>query len=150
MSSQNNCIFCKIYARQVPAKILAENDSAIAFLDAFPLAVGHSLVVPRSHFAKLHEISPEQTNAIFQLVRQVSDAIERSLGAAGSLVAIHNGRAAGQEIPHLHVHIVPRGEGDGAGPVHRLFGSRPKMTDSDLESTKDKIRSSMNPPANRP
>lgn len=136
-----DCIFCKILSGKIPARTVAQNDNAVAILDAFPLVPGHALVMPKAHFAKVQDASPEQSRDVFELVGRVAAAIESGLGAEGSLVAIHNGRAAGQEIPHLHVHIIPRKEGDGAGPVHTMFRSRKKVEPSEMDSILHRISS---------
>ncbi len=95
------------------ARIISENAQAVAFLDAFPLRRGHTLVATRVHRAKLQEIKFDDINSLFGLVSKVADALEKAMDTSSTLIAIHNGKEAGQEIPHLHVHILPRKYGDG-------------------------------------
>ncbi|MDP9197419.1 MAG: HIT family protein [Thermoproteota archaeon] len=120
------------------ARIISENAQAVAFLDAFPLRRGHTLVATRVHRAKLQEIKFDDINSLFGLVSKVADALEKAMDTSSTLIAIHNGKEAGQEIPHLHVHILPRKYGDGGAPVHSFF--EPKISINDLEMDKILIR----------
>lgn len=137
-----NCIFCKIIGGKIPARVVAQNQNAIAILDAFPLAAGHTLVMPKEHVVKVQDADRDQSSDIFELVGKVATAIESGLGVQGSLVAVHNGPTAGQEVPHLHIHIIPRQQGDGAGPVHSMFKTRRKIEPSEMDSILDRIASS--------
>src|SRR4051794_16754545 len=119
--SDPNCIFCKIANGKINARIIGQNDKAVAFLDANPLSIGHTLVIPKSHYEKIQEMNSEYSSAVFGLLWQVSSAVEKAAGVNASTIAIHNGREAGQEVPHVHVHIIPRNIDDGAGPIHSLF-----------------------------
>lgn len=116
-----NCIFCKIINGDVSAKIISETNHSISFLDAFPLTKGHTLVIPKRHCEKLQDLSPSENNDLFSLVYKISSRIDKLTGA--TLIAIHNGKDAGQEIPHVHVHLVPRSSNDSAGAIHSMFDS---------------------------
>jgi histidine triad (HIT) family protein len=132
-----DCIFCKIVSGQIPTKKLKETDHSMAFLDAFPLAKGHTLVIPKNHHVKIQDMSSEENLDLFSLVHKVLPKIDRLMGS--TLVAIHNGKDAGQEIPHVHVHLVPRSADDSAGPIHSMFNSV-KFSDSDIESVYDVLK----------
>ena len=123
-----DCIFCKIVSGQIPTKIIKETLHSMAFLDAFPLAKGHTLVIPKNHHVKIQDMNDEENSDLFSLVHQVLSKIDKLTGA--TLVAIHNGKEAGQEIPHVHVHLVPRTTSDSAGAIHSMFNV---VTFSDLE-----------------
>ena len=127
-----DCIFCKIIDRTIPTKVLADTDHSISFLDAFPLARGHTLVIPKNHREKIQDLSPSENADLFSLVSRMVSRIDKITGS--TLVAIHNGKDAGQEIPHLHVHIVPRSHTDSAGAIHSMFD--PAISISDDESDK--------------
>lgn len=116
-----------------------QNDRALAFLDAFPLAAGHTLIVPKAHFQKIQEMATLDVLAVFNLTHEITDRVESAAGARASTIAIHNGREAGQEVPHVHVHIIPRRPGDGAGPVHSMFRNRPKLSAQDLDALLGKM-----------
>lgn len=127
MKSDLTCIFCKIVKGQIPARILNQDDLAVAMLDAFPLADGHTLVVPKIHYSKIQDMDRDTSASVFSLVRKISAALEKAVNVNSTTIAIHNGKEAGQEIPHLHVHIIPRTKDDGAGPVHSMFENRPSL-----------------------
>lgn len=138
-----NCIFCKIAAGKIPAKIIIQDSKSMAFLDAFPLALGHVLVIPKSHYAKIQDMEKDDSASVFETVRKVVPAVESALGVSSTTIAIHNGKEAGQEIPHLHIHIIPRKAGDGAGPVHSMFKKRPKPDEKEAGSILNSIKDSL-------
>jgi histidine triad (HIT) family protein len=136
-----NCVFCRIFDGKIPAKVVARNKEALAILDAFPLAIGHTLVISKSHSSKIQDLDREESREIFELACKVAPAVEKATGAPSTIVAVHNGKEAGQEIPHVHVHIIPRREGDGAGPVHSMFLERPESTSAVMDDIRSKIAS---------
>ena len=83
---EDNCIFCKIAQKKIDAKIIAENEKAIAFLDAFPLTSGHTLVIPKRHYEKLQEVEFDQVTPLFSLVHTISAYVERGTGAQSTLI----------------------------------------------------------------
>ena len=135
-----DCIFCKIVQGHIPAKVIMQNEKALAFLDAFPLAAGHALVVPKVHYAKLQDMGKEDSAAVFALAHEIVQSVESAAGAGASLIGVHNGKEAGQEVPHVHVHIIPRKPGDGAGPVHSMFRKpKKKMTPEEMDAILSKM-----------
>jgi histidine triad (HIT) family protein len=126
-----DCIFCKIISRQIPAKILNETSNSICFLDAFPLTKGHVLVIPKNHHKKIQDMSSSENSDLFSLVHVMMSKVDSITGS--TLIAIHNGETAGQEIPHIHVHLVPRSESDSAGPIHSMFNSSLNLSNSEIE-----------------
>ncbi|MEC4848550.1 MAG: HIT family protein [Nitrosarchaeum sp.] len=132
-----DCIFCKIISRQIPAKIIQETSHSIAFLDAFPLTKGHTLIIPKNHHMKIQDMNPEENSDLFLLVHKVLSKVDKLTGS--TLVAVHNGKDAGQEVPHVHVHLVPRTLGDSAGPIHNMFKTV-KFSDSEIEEIYDKLK----------
>jgi histidine triad (HIT) family protein len=138
-----NCIFCKIIAGEIPAKVIMQNEKAMALLDAFPLAAGHSLVIPKSHYAKVQEMSEQDAKAVFEIVWKLVGAVETGSEVNASTIAIHNGSEAGQEVPHVHAHIVPRKRGDGAGAIHSMFKIKPKLSPQDMDSLCERIASNL-------
>jgi len=133
-----DCIFCKIINGEIPIKKIMETDKSLAFLDAFPLTKGHSLVIPKTHYEKMQNMTPEDNADLFETVRQVTSKIDNIAGA--ELLAIHNGEESGQEIPHVHVHIIPRRKGDSAGPVHSMFKNRPTLSDQEFNGLLKQIK----------
>jgi histidine triad (HIT) family protein len=138
-----NCVFCKIVAGEIPARVIMQNEKVMALLDAFPLALGHSLVIPKSHNAKVQQMSEQDAMAMFEIVWKLTGAVETSSQVSASTIAIHNGSEAGQEVPHVHVHIVPRKRGDGAGAIHSMFKSKPKLSSQEMDSLCERIASNL-------
>ncbi len=133
-----DCIFCKIVKGEIPAKIIQETTKSLAFMDAFPLAKGHSLVIPKHHYEKLQEIPPEENAELFETVRNVLSKVDKLTNA--TLVALHNGKDSGQEVPHVHIHLIPRSKQDSAGPVHSMFKDRPKLSDKEFVDLLEKLK----------
>ena len=134
-----DCIFCKIAKKEIPSKIITETKNSIAFLDAFPLSRGHTLVIPKYHYEKVQDMTDLDNTDLFNTVHKVISKVDRLTGA--TLLAVHNGKDSGQEIPHVHVHIIPRQSSDQAGPVHSMFKNRPKLSDDELNELYAKIKS---------
>ena len=126
-----DCIFCNIASKKISAKLVIETPHSMAFLDAFPLTKGHTLVIPKNHHEKLQNLSLEENNDLFSTLHKVVSKVDKLTGS--SLIAIHNGKLAGQEIPHVHVHVVPRSPSDSGGPIHHLFDSTLQLKESDLD-----------------
>ncbi|WP_376793288.1 HIT family protein [Thermoflexus sp.] len=109
----SSCIFCAIVARQQPAEIVYEDERTMAFMDINPANPGHTLVIPKRHAATIFEIDEEDAAAVMRTAVRVARAIRAALAPEGLNLVQSNGRAAGQEIFHLHVHVIPRWVGDG-------------------------------------
>lgn len=107
------CVFCKIISREIPAYIVYEDEKVLAFLDQRPTSLGHTLVVPKSHYANLEEISEEDLAALMLAVKKVGRLLKDKLGIAGYNVNENNDPVAGQVVNHLHFHVIPRAENDG-------------------------------------
>ena len=103
-----NCLFCKISAGEVPAKIVYQDDFVMAFLDISPANPGHVLVIPRDHYEVLPQMPADRTALLFNTVRVLTGAVFEAVNAEGVSVLQSNGPIAGQVVPHVHAHIVPR------------------------------------------
>ena len=135
----DDCIFCQIIDGQIPSYTVHEGEDVYAFLDANPLAEGHTLVVPKTHQPRVGSLSAEAGDALFSAVRRLTPAVKAATDADGVTVAINDGEAAGQEIPHVHAHLVPRTDGDTAGAIHSLPWPRPEVADEEFEAVADAI-----------
>ena len=136
-----SCLFCKLAAGEIPSERVAENDGAFAFLDIHPLRRGHVLVVPKRHAERFADMASEDARAVMDLAQQVAARQRDALGAAGVTIAVNDGRAAGQEVMHVHVHLVPREESDGHGPIHRLFaGEKTELRPGELKELGARLR----------
>jgi histidine triad (HIT) family protein len=131
--SDDPTIFEQIIAGDIPARIVHETETVAAFLDANPLAPGHTLVVPKEPYERLGDIPDDEAAAVWAAVQELVPRIEDAVDADATTVGVNDGSAAGQEVPHAHVHIVPRFEGDGGGPIHAVAGSRPDLSDDELD-----------------
>ncbi|MHC5060020.1 MAG: HIT family protein [Planctomycetota bacterium] len=110
--SSSDCIFCKIINGDIPCNKIYEDEAVLAFLDIGPVSDGHSLVVPKAHYEKLHQCPPEVLGNVISCVGRLCEVIADAMGAAGYNVLCNNGRVAGQLVGHVHFHIIPRKEGD--------------------------------------
>ena len=135
-----DCIFCKIAKKEIPAKIVTETEKSIVFLDTFPLSRGHTLIIPKHHYEKVQDITVDDNTDLFETLHKVISKVDKITGS--TLLAIHNGKGSGQEIPHVHVHLIPRQPDDLAGPVHSMFKNRPKLSDEELDELCIEIKNS--------
>jgi histidine triad (HIT) family protein len=101
-------VFEKIIAGEIPANKIYEDENTFAFLDADPINPGHTLVVPKKPYKNIYEIPASEFNQIMQTVRRLAPKIKQAVSAEGINIGINNDPAAGQEVMHLHVHIMPR------------------------------------------
>ncbi len=129
------CIFCGIAAGTAPAHRIAEDDRVVAFLDLFPAAEGHTLIIPRVHAENLYEAGEEDLAAVAVWSRRIAHAIRRALAPDGLGVFQLNGSAAGQTVFHYHMHLIPR----RAGTPLALHGRR-RGEEAELASVAERIR----------
>jgi len=125
-----DCLFCGIAAGEVPAALVYESPGGVAFLDRFPAARGHTLVVPRIHAATLGDLPDEAIGGLFQAVKTVTGKIIDALHPMAFHIGWNHGEAAGQQVFHLHVHVIPRytpgrgiqslGSGGGKGDLSEV------------------------------
>ena len=131
-------IVCKIVSKEIPTKILYEDDDTMSFLDAFPVAKGHTLVISKKHHTKIQDLPSEINQKLFNTVHKMMSKVDSLQGS--TLVAIHNGKDSGQEIPHVHVHLIPRSNNDSAGPVHSMFTNKIELSDSEVNSLYNQLK----------
>ena len=120
----DDCVFCKILSGQLEASVVAEDEHSVALMDKGQINPGHVLVIPRRHAAQLGDLTEDEAANVFRLVHRVALALPKSgLRCEGYRLSQVNGAAAGQEVFHVHLHVIPRTEGDGLG--WRRFGTPP-------------------------
>ncbi|MDX1797177.1 MAG: HIT family protein [Candidatus Lokiarchaeia archaeon] len=105
---QKDCIFCKIANKDIPSKILFENDFTLAFLDISPISNGHTIIIPKNHYSNIEDIPDHELSEVFKVVKLLAVNIHRNLKIDGYNILQNNFSAAGQVIKHFHVHIIPR------------------------------------------
>lgn len=113
--SSSDCIFCKIVSGDIPARKVLETEDSLAFLDVAPLAPGHCLLVPKRHYESFDEMPADAAGSILRQLPWLGRAVMRATDAEGFNVLLNRGRVAGQEVPHVHVHVIPRRANDGLG-----------------------------------
>jgi histidine triad (HIT) family protein len=134
-----DCIFCSIVDGEIPGRIVYEAESTLAFLDANPLAEGHVLVIPTEHYERVEDLPGNVASAIGRAIAAVAPAIEDAVSAPATTIAYNNGEEAGQEVPHVHAHVIPRSPDDGGRPIHALFPGRPDLSEAELDDLTERI-----------
>jgi len=107
------CVFCQIIKGEIPADKIYEDDRVLVFLDINPVNPGHTLVISKKHYSNIEEASEEDLTAIILTVKKIGRLLKDKFGVAGYNVTSNNDPVAGQNVPHIHFHIIPRHEGDG-------------------------------------
>ena len=134
-----DCIFCKIVSKEIPVKLLVETDLCIGFLDAFPLTKGHTLIIPKNHYEKIQDLPADVNSEIFSTMHKLISKVDSLTGA--TLVAIHNGKDSGQEIPHVHIHLIPRSKDDSGDKLDSMFYDKPEFSESQINIMFEKLKS---------
>jgi histidine triad (HIT) family protein len=130
------CIFCKIVRKQAPASKIYEDETTISFLDIRPLNSGHTLVIPKTHFVDIFDIPEKELTAVHKIAKLVSFAVKKATNTDGISIIQQNGKAAGQDIFHFHIHVVPRFQGQKLPPFTELI----EVERANLEAMAKKIK----------
>jgi histidine triad (HIT) family protein len=121
-----DCVFCEIIASRVGASVAHEDDATLVFADLRQPSAGHLLVVPKRHVEQVYDLDPETAARLMQMVVLTARAMRQALQPEGLSIWQSNGGAAGQEVPHVHVHLLARSAGDG---LLRVYPERPPYPD---------------------
>lgn len=108
----NGCLFCQIVEGKVPCIKIFENRDFLAFLDINPANKGHTLVIPKRHYETIYDMDAKDTAVLFTVVNKIAKALKRTLEMEGLNILQNNGELAGQRLPHVHVHLIPRHKED--------------------------------------
>ncbi|MEE9474554.1 MAG: HIT family protein [Candidatus Hydrothermarchaeaceae archaeon] len=133
------CIFCKIIKGEIPGHKVYEDEKTFAFLDINPMNIGHTLVVPKNHISKITLTEEEDLLALAKTLKKVIKGVEESLGVDNLNVFVNQGRDAGQLVPHLHYHVVPRHRGDGV----EFDVPQRKLSEEEFKDLAEKIRNAI-------
>ncbi|MDA4112267.1 MAG: HIT family protein, partial [Thaumarchaeota archaeon] len=133
-----DCVFCKIIARKLPAAIVYENEGFIVFMDRAPFSEGHTLVCPKKHGETVWDMTESEIGALFALSARISKAVMRATNSDGFRFVQNNGEAANQAVAHVHVHIIPVKLSNKG-----LWLDRNVVKFEELSATADKIRKAM-------
>jgi len=143
-AAQERCVFCEIVAGQLPASFVYTSDDVVAFLDIRPLTSGHLLVIPRQHAGTLAALDPELGARVYTVAQQLAVQLRRSGFCAGINLFLADGVLAGQEVFHVHLHVIPRYPGDGFGL--RAAKRRAQPDRAKLDATAGMVRDRISSP----
>lgn len=132
------CIFCRISQKEASAETILETEHVLSFLDIQPKSLGHTLVIPKRHATRLADLSNELASEVFKATKDVVSMLEKALKPDAFTIGINDGEGARQEVPHLHVNVIPRFRGDGARAIHSVVHNPPR---EDIKHTAARIRS---------
>jgi histidine triad (HIT) family protein len=128
----SNCLFCKIVSGEISAYKIHEDDFTIAFLDIFPHAKGHTVLIPKKHFVTPLEMPIGDFEKVFGAVHETMVKLQEKLSPDGFNVGWNQGDVGGQVIKHLHIHIFPRYVGDGGSSMHTIIKNPGDQTPAEL------------------
>ena len=131
----SDCIFCKILSGEIPSATVYEDDEFKAILDRFPSNKGHVLILPKTHVANIFEIDPDLAGRLFKLAAKIAPVMKETFGFENMNIVQNNGPVAGQTVNHLHVHLIPRYEGDSVSVTWKQL----ELTDEQIEAVREKL-----------
>ena len=134
--NENSCVFCRIAQKQAVASRVYEDEKVMAFLDIRPLNEGHTLVIPKAHYENIFDVPQELNAYLHGVTKQIAMAVKKATNADGITIIQQNGKAANQDIPHLHVHVIPRYKGQKMPS----FSETTETNKDELNLTAAKIR----------
>ena len=135
----NDCLFCKILVKEIPSYTLYEDDDTKSFLDIFGATDGHTMVILKKHGVTIHDYTPQELGKLWASVQKVSTAIEKTFHTSILSIGINHGEPLG--VKHLHVHIMPRFDGDGGGIIQSLPGK--PLENKDFNSVANTIKANL-------
>ncbi len=133
-----DCLFCKIVKGEIPTLKVYENSSVLSFLDVNPCSLGHTIIIPKKHYQNIEDIPEEELNELFSTITKLVKVIPGVVGTTDCNIGLNNGKLAGQEVPHVHFHIIPRFEGDKGSSIQGLV--RMEVDKQKLPELAEKIK----------
>ena len=132
----SDCIFCKIVRGEIPSNKVYEDEHTFAFLDINPVSKGHTLVIPKQHCIDIFDMTEQDARAVMATAKKVANAAINGLSASGVNLLNSNRKAAGQEVFHYHMHVIPRYENDSLKlfPIQKYKETDPKVTCEKIKS----------------
>jgi len=118
-------LFESILSGQIPSHCVAQGESWYAFLDIFPRREGHTLVIPRKAVQRLSDLNSQELSGLMEGITEVQQRLGTDFSTTDFTVCLHDGPLAGQEVPHVHFHVLPRTQGDGGGTLMSMWPSTP-------------------------
>lgn len=123
-----DCIFCNIVQGKISNHTVYEDSQALAFLDIHPRTKGHTVVIPKIHAETIFDLNEELLKSLLPAVQRTTERLEQVLSPNGYNIGWNHGEAGGQAVPHLHVHIMPRWDGDGGSNMHGIVNNPGEMS----------------------
>jgi len=139
MENNRDCIFCKIIEGKIPCNKVYENKDVLAFLDMSPVNRGHVLIVPKKHSETLLDTDEQVLCKIIKATKKISNGVMKAVNANGINIIVNNFKAAGQIVPHMHMHIVPRFSSDG----FTYTEPKKKFSESEMQKVAENIRKAL-------
>ena len=136
--TMQDCLFCKIVRKEIPAAVVYENGKTMAFLDIKPVNPGHALVISKEHYPDFASTPTEILGEITVVAQRIGKAAMETLGVPAFNIGVNNGRAAGQAVDHMHLHVMPRVEGDG----YQLWHGRP-YEEGEMQAVAEKLKAGL-------
>ena len=136
----DSCVFCVIIEGKIPSHKVYEDEKTLAFLDVNPSAPGHTLVIPKAHIARVEDLPEEDARCLFAALHKIVGRIQEAMGAPASTIGINNGRESGQEVPHVHIHVIPRIRGDRGSIIQGVSRSPQRLKDEEMTRIANEIR----------
>ncbi len=136
----DNCVFCAIVEGRIPSHKVYEDEKTLAFLDIHPSAPGHTLVIPKAHIARVEDLPEEDARSLFAALHKIVGRIQEAMGAPASTIGINNGRESGQEVSHVHIHVIPRNRGDRGGIIQGVSRAPQRLNDEEMARIANEIR----------
>lgn len=134
------CVFCGIIKGEIQAYKVYEDGRVLAFLDIHPSAPGHTLIVPKTHVARVEDLSDEDAYNLFKSLHSLVGRIQSAMDAEASTIGINNGSESGQEVPHVHIHVIPRYKGDRGGIIQGIARSPRRLGREEMQSIAERLR----------
>ena len=143
MKVVDTCVFYAIVKGRIPSHKVYEDEKSFAFLDIHPSSPGHTLIIPKAHVARVEDLSREDAGALFGTLHGLVGGIQKAMGAPASTIGINNGRESGQEVPHVHIHVIPRYSGDRGGIIQGIARSLGSLEQEPMSCIAERIRASI-------
>ena len=137
---ERRCVFCRIILGELAAHRVYEDDRILAFLDIHPSAPGHTLIIPKMHVARIEDMPKEDAESLFRMLHRLVGKIQAAVDASSSTIGINNGRESGQEVPHVHIHVIPRFRGDMGGIIQGISRIGRHLNEEEMHRIAERIR----------
>ena len=134
------CVFCRIIYGELPAHKVYEDERVLAFLDIHPSAPGHTLIIPKVHEERIEDLSEEEAEAILKVLHRLTGRIQAAVDAPSSTIGLNNGPESGQEVPHVHIHVIPRFRGDMGGIIQGVSRIGRHLNEEEMHRIAERIR----------